>query len=215
MWGATPRQTAYEKGRIFQSTLPVWGATPGYSPTVSTIPDFNPRSPCGERQDGVDRGVLRSGFQSTLPVWGATYGGELVERDKVFQSTLPVWGATDRPCDDIKRRKDFNPRSPCGERRRVSRCNKYGGDYFNPRSPCGERQQLHQGQRRVVGISIHAPRVGSDDSCRVLHENRQAISIHAPRVGSDGLCVHTGYDVCISIHAPRVGSDDDSGQPRL
>ena len=37
---------------------------------------------------------------------------------------------------------NFNPRSPCGERR----CVQQGAPripYFNPRSPCGERQDLH------------------------------------------------------------------------
>ena len=38
-------------------------------------------------------------------------------------------------------------------------------------------------------ISIHAPRVGSDDSARRMLEIRQ-ISIHAPRVGSDRLSLH-------------------------
>ena len=34
-------------------------------------------------------------------------------------------------------------------------------------------------------ISIHAPRVGSDEQGRVFEELRVGISIHAPRVGSD------------------------------
>ena len=58
---------------IFQSTLPVWGATgPG------------PRRPPPE-----------AAFQSTLPVWGAT---DQIKAQfwitEQFQSTLPVWGAT-------------------------------------------------------------------------------------------------------------------------
>ena len=78
---------------------------------------------------------------------------------------------------------------------------------FNPRSPCGERPH---GLRRVVegGISIHAPRVGSD--YRETDRTRAGtnISIHAPRVGSDpgtGRIFWSGSR--ISIHAPRVGSD--------
>ena len=34
---------------------------------------------------------------------------------------------------------------------------------FNPRSPHGERQRLHRRERRLLLISIHAPRTGSDD----------------------------------------------------
>ena len=72
VWGATVEGgTVYGDGE-FQSTLPVWGATG--SPGDSTNPgtDFNPRSPCGERH----------------------------ERGK------PVVSADE----------NFNPRSPCGER---------------------------------------------------------------------------------------------------
>ena len=35
---------------------------------------------------------------------------------------------------------DFNPRSPCGERR-ATNSSWYVLLYFNPRSPCGERHQ--------------------------------------------------------------------------
>ena len=59
-------------GSRFQSTLPVWGATGGRAPGVPGPCDFNPRSPCGERRFGAERGILWQQFQSTLPVWGAT-----------------------------------------------------------------------------------------------------------------------------------------------
>ena len=78
-------------------------------------------------------------------------------------------------------------------------------------------------------ISIHAPRVGSDN-LGLLSTPRQRrfqstlpvwgatftalacqyhflISIHAPRVGSDGFHRHPIHSIAISIHAPRVGSD--------
>ena len=125
--------------RQFQSTLPVWGATVAGIETGLNIPNFNPRSPCGERH---------------------------------LRSTM-IWPP-----------KDFNPRSPCGERRRKrSPCFCYLR-YFNPRSPCGERHsalpmstsaisfqstlpvwgatQLAGNADAILGISIHAPRVGSD-----------------------------------------------------
>ena len=55
-------------------------------------------------------------------------------------------------------------------------------------------------------ISIHAPRVGSDD-VRGSLRHRVFISIHAPRVGSDHNIRLVGIVSLISIHAPRVGSD--------
>ena len=124
--------------------------------------DFNPRSPCGERQsvefeeldnDDISIHAPRVGsdqncntnakqhnqFQSTLPVWGATLAPRLeFLGNGVFQSTLPVWGATN-------------------------------GD-------------MHKALN--YAISIHAPRVGSDLSFGRPKESL-GISIHAPRVGSD------------------------------
>ena len=101
--------------------------------------DFNPRSPCGERQ-GL----------SALPCpWAA------------FQSTLPVWGATLRMSGACLFRCYFNPRSPCGERL-LSDIRRFGPTYFNPRSPCGERLCDGFEAASDFAISIHAPRVGSD-----------------------------------------------------
>ena len=79
---------------IFQSTLPVWGATATvlaavpaavisiHAPRVGSDRDsmrrfphpshFNPRSPCGERPSLSGSVVPLFLFQSTLPVWGAT-----------------------------------------------------------------------------------------------------------------------------------------------
>ena len=77
----------------------------------------------------------------------------------------------------------FNPRSPCGERR-AARRKKTRKPYFNPRSPCGERLARNHGQRALRGISIHAPRAGSD-VCQIYDPIEHIISIHAPRAGSD------------------------------
>ena len=101
--------------------------------------------------------------------------------------------------------------------------------YFNPRSPCGERPEDGAGLPAVPGISIHAPRVGSDggQGCSLLLPTEfqstlpvwgatialtqpalgDVISIHAPRVGSDWDIPFFRGAFFISIHAPRVGSD--------
>ena len=132
----------------FQSTLPVWGAT------------------------GCSHLLRRyRSFQSTLPVWGATPVRQGQNHTHVFQSTLPVWGATVslQSCcrippisihaprvgsDFIKGgcqqfQLNFNPRSPCGERRLAASIRKAGWKFQSTlpvwgatrgcRSPCGER----------------------------------------------------------------------------
>ena len=58
------------------------------------------------------------------------------------------------------------------------------------------------------GISIHAPREGSDIFPAASSASWLAISIHAPREGSD--CISSAITMLalkISIHAPREGSD--------
>ena len=156
---------------VFQSTLPVWGATRGsahrrtgkgisiHAPRVGSdsrpqircfLPiNFNPRSPWGERRIG--QGLLVGGltFQSTLPVGGATEFLRAAVRDHQFQSTLPVWGATTTR----------------------TRYQKSNNKDFNPRSPCGERRVATLGRRQRGSISIHAPRVGSDGLSRMRRGN--------------------------------------------
>jgi len=56
---------------------------------------------------------------------------------------------------------------------------------FNPRSPRGERQNGPDSGINIPGISIHAPRAGSDGALAVDVEILRDISIHAPRAGSD------------------------------
>ena len=82
--------------------------------------------------------VNRARFQSTLPVWGATSSRDSESEIEEFQSTLPVWGATFYPHLFVIAAHNFNPRSPCGERRGL-RISKLSTADFNPRSPCGER----------------------------------------------------------------------------
>ena len=66
---------AFYKGGIadlFQSSLPVRGATGGNLVIQFAAYHFNPRSPCGERHLGLDTVPLFDEFQSSLPVRGAT-----------------------------------------------------------------------------------------------------------------------------------------------
>ena len=147
---------------VFQSTLPVRGATVGCCFRSCTSTHFNPRSPCGERRSWGSNSNPQYPFQSTLPVRGATGGPISTERSaEIFQSTLPVRGATVFG-EGHNRDIDFNPRSPCGER-------------------------LRRGRRILATpvISIHAPRAGSDCVGVKPVPHARRISIHAPRAGSD------------------------------
>ena len=141
-------------------------------------------------------------------MWGATptvrSGGAAAQ----FQSTHPVWGATSRCSLGCPAQSGyFNPRTPCGVRPSTSVI-RSGSRDFNPRTPCGVRPEDLRAISFRVKISIHAPRVGCDESTAYRAGLTTEISIHAPRVGCDGYCLscNTGFD--ISIHAPRVGCDN-------
>ena len=146
---------------IFQSTLPVWGATQLprrvfcdvgrisiHAPRVGSDPPrplqcpfhayFNPRSPCGERL---------SGSCPTRPFYKISIHAPRVGSDQL--------------------------RSPCPKAGQISiHAPRVGSDRANARAFL------------FLRISIHAPRVGSD-LARELRAKSEAISIHAPRVGSD------------------------------
>ena len=147
----------------FQSTHPVWGATPSYdTPTA-----------------------LSRLFQSTHPVWGATALLDLdALRGSKFQSTHPVWGATISlvALSGVQGISIHAPRVGCDIPLPTlwpSRSN------FNPRTPCGVRRAAENEDVQLSEISIHAPRVGCDLIDELHLEFNSLISIHAPRVGCD------------------------------
>ena len=86
----TPRELEV----IFQSTLPMRGATGLQMRLCSNFKHFNPHSPCGERRDNVQTYIDRLVFQSTLPMRGATVFPTVSVDELKFQSTLPMRGAT-------------------------------------------------------------------------------------------------------------------------
>ena len=160
-----------------------------------------------------------SDYWSILTKWGA----------QLFQSTLPVWGATKyshilyggywisihapRVGSDLEIkirknlvRKNFNPRSPCGERQ-TRPLMFHLRHAFQSTLPVWGATQPKDWKNKKKTISIHAPRGGSD-SKPFLSDSWITISIHAPRGGSDGgLFVGFNHQLTISIHAPRGGSD--------
>ena len=102
----------------------------------------------------------------------------------------PLVGSDYPKADSCCFHRNFNPRSPCGERPDYYRRPPEGEVYFNPRSPCGERHADADADMSNAAISIHAPLVGSDtqgfnDGTAIIY-----ISIHAPLVGSDTISPH-------------------------
>ena len=166
-------------------------------------------------------------FQSTRPVRGATRRAMYGMRSWLFQSTRPVRGATisgaldlggdavsihapragrDLPCVvSYLRTGCFNPRAPCGARRRAFR-RLSAFLLFQSTRPVRGATRVPSASSLARRVSIHAPRAGRDvDSDAADH--RAAVSIHAPRAGRDPRLYHVPLPRRVSIHAPRAGRD--------
>ena len=167
----------------FQPTLPARGATLEGDSRDRGPGHFNPRSPHGERPTIQRYTEYLGEFQPTLPARGAT-DGRAAERTGVrFQPTLPARGATRMLDNQIARTfiSTHAPRTGSDDgRRRTSAAAKD----FNPRSPHGERRNKAWQAVRAKGISTHAPRTGSDATYTGICQG-SGISTHAPRTGSD------------------------------
>ena len=128
---------------VFQSTLPARGATPPDTIIIAQGIYISIHAP----RTGSDALAL----SSTL--------GE----DR-FQSTLPARGATSTLTSSRWRRKNFNPRSPHGERRTQTATSERGKRFQSTLPARGATLHVHC-QAVLPSISIHAPRTGSD-GCR-------------------------------------------------
>ena len=148
-------------GLRFQSTLPVRGAT--YKQMYPEFFTWLFQSTLPVRGATMPVMAIRSLalFQSTLPVRGAT---KLIKEQgimEIFQSTLPVRGATGPPASCLWSSRYFNPRSPYGERPMALNCLMYPS-LFQSTLPVRGATPPYSDFADLLGISIHAPRTGSD-----------------------------------------------------
>ena len=158
--------------KLFQSTLPLRGATTGFPVRLPT-----------------------SEFQSTLPLRGATDSSWLEGREFHISIHAPLTGSDRSAHLSQTYPPNFNPRSPYGERlvlerfymrpergfqstlplrgaTRSPRTPESSTTYFNPRSPYGERPRTFFRLPGSYPISIHAPLTGSDMHLRDPFANR-------------------------------------------
>ena len=101
----------------------------------------------------------------------------------------------------------FNPRSPHGERPRLTSAGRGTGRFQSTLPARGATQASRAGVPKSA-ISIHAPRTGSDEvggENVTVHDDFNPRSPHGERL-LPGATVRRLPK--ISIHAPRTGSDD-------
>ena len=123
----------------FQSTQPVRAATVTCLPYGPSGQVSIHAARAGRDLTHFHSWVDHLSFQSTQPVRAATAVAFSHRHVSRFQSTQPVRAATARRVPRDRAADCFNPRSPCGPRRR-RRALAPGPNCFNPRSPCGPRR---------------------------------------------------------------------------
>ena len=134
---------AFDKYHNISIHAPRVGSDSTVSSTLTHSPDFNPRSPCGERRLYV-----------------------LHPRSCRISIHAPRVGSDGRMYKISILQANFNPRSPCGERRWGSSRAAQASD-FNPRSPCGERLQSAVGLQGFFGFQSTLPVWGATDAGNV------------------------------------------------
>ena len=215
---------------IFQSTLPVWGATPDDDPVycADLISIHAPRVGSDITYRLIPR--LHRSFQSTLPVWGATNSSRTfifspsvisIHAPRVgsddflghkapfagrFQSTLPVWGATSiavtgSGCSPIS---IHAPRVGSDPRRLL---HKLYVRLFQSTLPVWGATRT--ARCSVLFRSHFNPRspCGERLGTQIVHNNQWEFQSTLPVWGATTLASVFQLDKAISIHAPRVGSD--------
>ena len=100
---------------------PLAGSDKRINEKDESLPHFNPRSPCGERLlKQVSNSLTESEFQSTLPLRGATRIPGPWHKLHSISIHAPLAGSDLVRNLCAAKSSDFNPRSPCGERRRFT-----------------------------------------------------------------------------------------------
>ena len=240
---------AVEIHEVFQSTLPARGAT---TPQEVTLTSKTFQSTLPARGATADKrcNQLRKRFQSTLPARGATVSAVYNFLYEKFQSTLPARGAT-IPTEEMtdpdgisihaprtgsdahggkpaSARRDFNPRSPHGERR-TQVMTTSSSLTFQSTLPARGATMKQERASRICLFQSTLPARGATVSSNSIIKTKtfqstlpargatkrvdvadvpNQISIHAPRTGSDnGRVLEADALTIISIHAPRTGSD--------
>ncbi len=195
------------------------------------MPDdnFNPRSPRGERLSFLVNLRDTNRFQSTLPARGATRnrfalafyclisihapreGSDRTRRHmqssfRPFQSTLPARGATKYPPLSSVYHIPFQSTLPARGATKIGDQKKLKGG-FQSTLPARGATVYPVSCANTSGISIHAPREGSDyrhshGLCLFFNFNPRS-----PRWERRHFSVRISRRLGISIHAPREGSD--------
>ena len=108
-------------GMAFQSTLPLRGATLGQAPNIKAAIISIHTPLAGSDLMGYAVALTEMQFQSTLPLRGATGQASHPHGRHSISIHTPLAGSDATHQRFQPSGRDFNPHSPCGERRRFRR----------------------------------------------------------------------------------------------
>ena len=153
----------YYQLQLFQSTLPARGATNLHRCLHPPEAHFNPRSPHGERPLRKALSVSPSYFNPRSP-HGERPGPGLARKFRAAISIHAPRTGSDNSKENLLTMALISIHAPrTGSDAKQSITSSRARD-FNPRSPHGERPNQAGHAPGRLEISIHAPRTGSDDS---------------------------------------------------
>ena len=144
-------------------------------------------------------------FQSTFPLRGTTRKLRFVVDDLGISIHVPLAGNDHGKGFAARAGGHFNPRSPCGERRKQA-SNMVYYSYFNPRSPCGERHEIARVRLSLLHFNPRSP-CGERPPAFPMPPAPCGISIHVPLAGNDVFNKQSYFSNIISIHVPLAGND--------
>ena len=139
---------------------------------------FNPRTPCGVRPQPAGNWKWYQRFQSTHSLRSATIGN----RPARFRLKVSIHALL-AECDTRRRFMNtsvfsFNPRTPCGVRRRQMGV-QLSPHCFNPRTPCGVRPATGRTSKTVFAFqSTHSLRSATQPTLYIT--TQQSKSYFAP-----------------------------------
>ena len=193
-------------GFLFQSTLPIRGATSYHSFSWLPLRYFNPHSPYGERLKLTMTSIMTIIFQSTLPIRGATTAYISMAPIAVISIHTPHTGSDLLLSLLVLGTKIISIHTPhTGSDDSFLSGTIYPARFQSTLPIRGATSAVPSVLPIDTFQSTLPIRGATSDRCPI--PCHRCISIHTPHTGSDPSCRVIVYHTDISIHTPHTGSD--------
>ena len=170
-------------------------------------PYFNPRTPCGVRRDRPAQGAQCVLISIHAPLAGCDAESPSAASGKYSISIHAPLAGCDRPTGGTTRVTDISIHAPLAGCDVIPAAIRHSFKHFNPRTPCGVRQGESGAKSYMVAFQSTHPLRGATSS-DVLSDSRLPFQSTHPLRGATRGGVHQPQHHGISIHAPLAGCDD-------